>query len=138
MVPRRFLLFEKRVPLLFCILGGCTRLADEVNPGAGFEIIAIVGLVLGSHPFRLCLAAFIVDGGIEQPAIFAAVKVTVARWTGFLLQHLLRREQRDRMPAIEAGECDIRHERILARKSRLNRRPAKPGFWGDGMPSPVV
>ncbi len=108
------LLFKQRVPFFSSVLSGSARLAGEVDSGACFKVVAIVGLVLILDPFRLSLAAFVVNGGIEKPAIPATVQVAVALRTGILFQNFLCGEQRNTMSTIEAGKGDIRHGGILA------------------------
>jgi hypothetical protein len=61
----------------------------------------------------LRLAALIVDGWIEEAAIFAAMQVGVALRTGIVLQDLLAGKHLDWLPAVEAGEGHVRHSRIL-------------------------
>ena len=123
-------LFEERVPLLSRIVGGSARLAHQVHAGGGLKIITVVGLVLVAHPLGLCLPALIVDRGIEEPAVPAAVQVRVALGAGFILQDLLRGDQLDRVPALKAGKGDVRHGRILPRRlsladnARWLRKPA--------------
>ena len=116
------LLLEQRIPLLLGLVRGSARLADEIDMRRRFKVIAIVGAVLVAHPFRLRFPALIVRRRIEKTAVAAAMQVCVALRTGVALQHLLRRNQLYRVPALKTGKSNVWHSSSLPRSHASEAR----------------